>query len=78
MKKHIALRAALNFFAALSIISWSAVWVQAAELYHGNTTSRIYHNAKCKYFNCKKCTVVFKTSTDAQKAGYRPCKVCKG
>lgn len=50
----------------------------AAGEYHGNPTTKVYHNSGCKHYNCKKCTVVFKTAKAAQKAGYRPCGICKG
>jgi len=78
VRKRLAFRAAASLFTVWAFISFGALWVQAAERYHGNVTSRIYHNARCKYFNCKKCTVVFKSAQEAQQAGYRPCKVCKG
>lgn len=51
---------------------------QANYTVHGNVDSRIYHNARCRYFTCKKCTAVFSSPQEAQKNGYRPCKVCKG
>lgn len=50
----------------------------AASEYHGNPTTKVYHNSGCKHYNCKKCTVVFKSAKAAQKAGYRPCGICKG
>lgn len=46
--------------------------------YHGNASTRVYHNSGCKHYNCKKCTLVFKSAAAAQKAGYRPCGICKG
>ena len=55
--------------------------VQLAEnsqVVHGNAKSRIYHNASCKYFNCKACTVVFKSTAEAKAKGFRACKVCGG
>lgn len=45
--------------------------------YHGNTSSMIFHQPACKYYNCKNCTAVFKTREEAIRAGYRPCKNCK-
>lgn len=50
----------------------------AASEYHGNPTTKVYHNSSCKHYNCKKCTVVFKSAKAAQKAGYRACGICKG
>lgn len=44
----------------------------------GNPSSKIYHNSSCRYYKCKACTATFATRQDAQKQGYRPCKVCKG
>jgi hypothetical protein len=48
----------------------------AAAEYHGNTVSRILHKADCKFYNCERCTAVFKTREEAIKAGYRPCRIC--
>ena len=45
--------------------------------YHGNTSSLIFHRPGCRYFNCKNCTMVFKSREEVIEAGYRPCKVCK-
>ena len=45
---------------------------------HGNTSSRIYHNAGCRYYNCGNCTQVFKSGAEAQNSGYRACKICRG
>lgn len=50
----------------------------AAYVVHGNYKSRIYHNARCRYFNCKACTVVFNSPQEARANGYRACKVCGG
>ena len=27
--------------------------------YHGNVSSRIYHDPGCRYYNCKNCTREF-------------------
>ena len=48
-----------------------------APVYHGNVQSHIYHRQSCRYFDCKACTAVFKSREEAEKSGYRPCKVCK-
>lgn len=45
---------------------------------HGNPNSRIYHNSGCRYYNCKACTVVFRSAADAKAQGFRACKVCRG
>ena len=46
-------------------------------VYHGNTSSMVFHQPSCKYYNCKNCTAVFKTKEEAVKMGYRPCGLCK-
>ena len=46
--------------------------------YRGNANSRIYHNSRCKYFNCKACTVQLASPQDARAKGFRACKVCGG
>ena len=30
----------------------------------------------CRYFNCKACTVRFKSAEEARSNGYKPCKRC--
>ena len=44
----------------------------------GNAQSRIYHNAGCKYYTCKACTVRLSTPAEARAKGFRACKVCGG
>ena len=46
-------------------------------VYHGNTDSKIFHRPGCRYYNCSKCTAIFRVRQKAIDAGYRPCKVCK-
>jgi len=50
---------------------------QPQAIYHGNVQSHIYHREGCRYFDCKACTAAFKTKIEAEKSGYRPCKVCR-
>jgi hypothetical protein len=45
-------------------------------LYHGNYKSKVFHAPGCKYYNCKNCTLTFKSQKDAVQAGYRVCKIC--
>lgn len=45
--------------------------------FHGNTSSHVFHKPGCKHFNCRNCTVVFKSKDEAVKAGYKPCGMCK-
>jgi len=50
---------------------------QPQAIYHGNVQSHIYHRQSCRFFDCKACTAAFKTKEEAERSGYRPCKVCK-
>lgn len=52
--------------------------VEKTRVVHGNAKSRIYHNASCKYFHCKACTVKFPSAKEAESQGFRACKVCGG
>jgi endonuclease YncB( thermonuclease family) len=45
--------------------------------FHGNTSSHVFHKPGCKYYNCRNCTVVFKTRNAAVDAGFRSCGMCK-
>jgi endonuclease YncB( thermonuclease family) len=45
-------------------------------IYHGNKKSHVFHGSGCRYYNCKNCTVVFKSVNDAVGAGYRAHNQC--
>lgn len=62
----------------LSLILLLSSSAMAANAYHGNAASKIYHNFTCRYFNCNKCTVIFSSAEEARAKGFRPCKVCGG
>ena len=44
--------------------------------FSGNAKTRIFHVSGCRYFNCKACTVRFKSAEEARSNGYKPCKRC--
>ena len=46
-------------------------------IYHGNRKSKVFHKPGCRYYNCKNCTVTFRSRQTALNAGYRPCRICK-
>ena len=46
--------------------------------FRGNPATKVYHNSGCRHFNSKGASKVFSSPQEAVKAGYRPCKVCKG
>jgi endonuclease YncB( thermonuclease family) len=50
---------------------------QSAGVYHGNTSSHVFHKSGCRYYDCKNCTMNFPTREAAIHAGYRPCGSCK-
>lgn len=69
------LRQSCVFLIALCLLaSWA---VAAPATYHGNSQSYIFHKASCRFYDCAKCTVAFKTREAAIEAGFRPCKVCR-
>jgi len=75
-------RAALHALLPLVILAGALIVpnnapAQQQGVYHGNAQSHIYHRQSCRFFDCKACTVVFKSREEAEKSGYRPCKVCK-
>lgn len=45
-------------------------------VFHGNTSSRVYHAPSCRNYNCQQCTRVFTSEADAQGAGFRPAGDC--
>ena len=52
--------------------------VKQEKVLRGNYSSGIYHNAYCKHYKCKKCTVIFTSAAEAKNKGYRACKKCGG
>ena len=50
---------------------------EAPNVYHGNTSSHVFHEPGCRYFDCKNCVKSFETREQAIKAGYEPCGICK-
>lgn len=47
-----------------------------ASVFHGNTSSRVYHAPACPNYTCRSCTRVFRTEAEAQSAGFRPADDC--
>jgi micrococcal nuclease len=45
---------------------------------HGNRKSHKYHNAGCRWYNCKNCTKNFGSASEARSAGYSACGKCGG
>jgi endonuclease YncB( thermonuclease family) len=46
-------------------------------LYKGNIRSRIFHSPRCRYYDCRACTINLETRIEAVNSGYMPCKLCK-
>lgn len=44
--------------------------------YSGNTSSRKFHRASCRYASCKNCTAKFASRDEAIRAGYAPGGCC--
>ena len=44
--------------------------------FHGNTSSRVFHSPACKNYNCRNCTVIFATESEASAAGFKPAGDC--
>lgn len=45
---------------------------------HGNRKSHKFHNAGCRWYNCKNCTKNFGSASEARSAGYSACGKCGG
>ncbi len=43
---------------------------------HGNVRSHVFHASGCRHYDCKQCSAVLQTVTEALAAGYRPCRQC--
>lgn len=48
----------------------------SAAVFHGNTSSRVYHAPWCRNYNCRNCTRVFRSEAEARAAGFRPAGDC--
>lgn len=44
--------------------------------FHGNTSSHVYHAPGCPNYNCRNCSRVFATGSDAEAAGFKPAGDC--
>jgi hypothetical protein len=66
----------LAAFGSLILIVLSSS-TSAAEPFRGNTRTRVFHQASCRYYACSNCTAKFATTTEAVENGYRPCGVCE-
>ena len=44
--------------------------------YHGNVRSHVFHGSGCQHYNCKNCVKVFRSKSEAVKAGYKPHRSC--
>lgn len=45
-------------------------------VFHGNTSSRVYHAPSCRNYNCRNCTRTFRSENEAHVAGFRPAGDC--
>ena len=45
---------------------------------HGNVMSKVYHARDCEYYNIKGKVVEFSSPREAERAGFRACKICEG
>ncbi len=50
----------------------------ARHVLHGDPDSKIYHAYDCRHYGSKSATAEFATAKEAEKAGYRPCRICEG
>lgn len=77
-------RASVMFFFLALLLAFGATAntarpVAAAQVvYSGNPKTMKYHNAKCRYFSCKACTVRLSSPEEARAKGYVACKHCGG
>jgi endonuclease YncB( thermonuclease family) len=45
--------------------------------YHGNSKSMVFHSSKCRFYNCKNCTMIFHDRSQAIKSEFKSCGECK-
>ncbi len=44
---------------------------------HGNSSSKVFHQKGCKYYDCKNCSENFANRNEAIGSGFKPCGICK-
>lgn len=54
----------------------STAAAEVTSSYVGNTSSRKFHRASCRYASCKNCTAKFASRDEAIRAGYSPGGCC--
>jgi hypothetical protein len=69
------MRAKTRFLAVVVVFVATLAGADAA--YRGNTRSNVFHQASCRYFHCKNCTVTFDSAAEAVREGYRACGECR-
>jgi methylphosphotriester-DNA--protein-cysteine methyltransferase len=69
-------RTLLKSLMAAALVCASVSFAADGAAFKGNPTSKVYHNATCRFYNAKGTTVEFKSEAEAVKAGYAPCKQC--
>lgn len=45
--------------------------------YHGNRKSMVFHTPRCRFYNCKNCTVIFHDRSQAIKSEFKSCGECR-
>jgi methylphosphotriester-DNA--protein-cysteine methyltransferase len=62
-----------------SAVALFATGASSVATYVGSKNSNVYHLPSCRYVTkiTKEHLITFETKDEAQKKGYRPCKVCK-
>lgn len=45
-------------------------------LLRGNAKSKVYHAPVCQHFNCLNCVVLFKSTREAERQGFKPHRSC--
>ncbi len=69
-------RGLLNGLLAFSLICAPVSFADGGPAVKGNRQSKIYHVSTCRHYSAKGSTEEFKSATEAEKAGYRACKLC--
>ncbi|SLM27838.1 exported hypothetical protein [Desulfamplus magnetovallimortis] len=50
--------------------------IQASNIYQGNVRTMTYHQPDCRHYGCKSCTKYFDSWEEAEKEGFKHCKLC--
>lgn len=51
--------------------------LEVGDYFHGDLLTMVFHRSVCGEYDCENCKASFQNREEAQRAGYKPCEICK-